>query len=116
MICKEKFVEYANALRKHNSWLNKLYDMGIVIESEALCCIADALYDVMLEGDIDYDYDDYGGVSWVAYWCSSNIGQIGFRRVRDWIFIEDAGALYDFIEKMRGLGWPEETPKEWLKW
>ena len=114
MICKEKFVEYANALRKHYSWLNKLYDMGINIENEAMTCIDDALYDVMLEGNMDYDYDDYGGISWVAYWCSSELEQTGFRRVRDWIYIEDAAALYDFVKEMAELGWPEKVDKEWL--
>ena len=109
---KEKFIEYVNALRKHNSWVNKLYDLGIVIESEALSCIADALYDVILEGDIDYDYDDYGGVSWIAYWCSSNLGQTSFRRVHDWIFIEDAGALYDFVQEMHELKWPHKIENE----
>ena len=113
MICKEKFVEYANALRKHNSWLNKLYDMGINIESEAMVTIGDALYDVMLEGNMDYDYDDYGGISWVAYWCSSDEGEKGFRRVREHIYLPDAGALYDFVEEMHSLGWPEETKEGW---
>ena len=112
MVKKEKFVEYVNALRKHNSWVNKLYDLGIVIESEALSCIADALYDVILEGDIDYDYDDYGDVSWIAYWCSSNLGQTSFRRVHDWIFIEDAGALYDFVQEMHELKWPHKIENE----
>ena len=112
MIKKEKFVEYVNALRKHNSWVNKLYDLGIVIESEALSCIADALYDVILECDIDYDYDDYGGVSWIAYWCSSNLGQTSFRRVHDWIFIEDASALYDFVQEMHELKWPHKIENE----
>lgn len=112
MVKKEKFVEYVNALRKHNSWVNKLYDLGIVIESEALSCIVDALYDVILEDDIDYDYDDYGGVSWIAYWCSSNLGQTSFRRVHDWIFIEDAGALYDFVQEMHELKWPHKIENE----
>lgn len=115
MITKEKFVKYAETLRNHFDWLNKLYDLGVNIDSEPLSIIEDVIYDVILEGDLDYDYDDYGGVSWVAYWCSSNLDQTGFRRVGDWIFIEDASALYDFVEEMRGLGWPEETPEEWLK-
>ena len=114
MIKKEKFVEYANALRKHNSWLKKLYDMGINIENEAMTCVDDALYDVMLEGNMDYDYDDYGGISWVAYWCSSELEQTGFRRVCDWIFIEDAEKLYDFVKEMAERGWPEKVDKEWL--
>ena len=113
MIKKEKFVEYANALRKHYSWLNKLYDMGINIENEAMTCIDDALYDIMLEGDMDYDYDDYGGISWVVHWCSSELEQTGFRRVRDWIYIEDAGALYDFVKEMAENGWPEKVREEW---
>lgn len=115
MIKKEKFVEYTNALRKHNSWLNKLYDMGINIENEVMTYVDDALYDVMLEGNMDYDYDDYGGISWVAYWCSSDINQKGFRRVKEHIYLPDAGALYDFVTEMAALGWPDETPKEWLK-
>lgn len=115
MIKKEKFVEYANALRKHFSWLNKLYDLGVNIDSEPLAIIEDAIYDVILEGNMDYDYDDYGGVSWVAYWCSSDMDQKGFHRVKEHIYLPDAGALYDFVTQMRELGWPEETPKEWLK-
>lgn len=92
MICKEKFVKYANALRKHFSWLNKLYDLGVNIDSEPLSIIEDAIYDVILEGNMDYDYDDYGGISWVAYWCSSDMSQKGFRRVKDHIHLPDAGA------------------------
>lgn len=114
MICKEKFVKYANALRKHFDWLNKLYDLGVNIDSEPLSIIEDAIYDVILEGNMDYDYDDYGGVSWVAYWCSSELGQTGFRRVRDWVYIEDASALYDFVKEMAEHGWPEKVDKEWL--
>ena len=113
MICKEKFVKYANALRKHFDWLNKLYDLGVNIDSEPLAIIEDAIYDVILEGNMDYDYDDYGGVSWVAYWCSSNMDQKGFRRVKEYIYLPDAGALYDFVEEMHSLGWPEETKEGW---
>lgn len=113
MIEKEKFVKYANALRKHFDWLNKLYDLGVNIDSEPLAIIEDAIYDVILEGDMDYDYDDYGGVSWVAYWCSSELGQTGFRRVRDWVYIEDASALYDFVTEMAKKGWSENVREEW---
>ena len=113
MICKEKFVEYANALRKHFSWLNKLYDLGVNIDSEPLAVIEDAIYDVILEGNMDYDYDDYGGISWVAYWCSSNMDQKGFRRVREHIYLPDAGALYDFVTEMAKNGWPEKVREGW---
>lgn len=113
MIKKEKFVKYANALRKHFNWLNKLYDLGVNIDSEPLAIIEDAIYDVILEGNMDYDYDDYGGVSWVAYWCSSELGQTSFRRVRDWVYIEDASALYDFVTEMAKNGWPEKVKEGW---
>ena len=113
MICKEKFVKYANALRKHFSWLNKLYDLGVNIDSEPLAIIEDAIYDVILEGNMDYDYDDYGGVSWVAYWCSSNEDQVSFRRVKDYIYLPDAGALYDFVTEMAESRWPEKVREEW---
>ena len=114
MICKEKFVKYANALRKHYSWLNKLYDLGVNIDSEPLASIEDAIYDVILEGNTDYDYDDYGGIGWVAYWCSSDMDQKGFRRVKDYIHLPDAGALYDFVSEMAESGWPEKVREEWI--
>lgn len=113
MICKEKFVKYTNALRKHFSWLNRLYDLGVNIDSEPLAIIEDAIYDVILEGNMDYDYDDYGGVSWVAYWCSSDMDQKGFRRVKEHIYLPDAGALYDFVVEMAENGWPEKVREEW---
>ena len=113
MIEKEKFVKYVNALRKHFSWLNKLYDLGVNINSESLAVIEDAIYDVILEGNMDYDYDDYGGVSWVAYWCSSDIDQKGFRRVKEYIYLPDAGALYDFVIEMAENGWPERVDSKW---
>ena len=71
--------------------------MGINIENEAMTCVDDALYDVMLEGNMDYDYDDYGGISWVAYWCSSDESQKGFRRVKEYIYLPDAGAPNQLI-------------------
>lgn len=114
MIKKEKFVKYANALRKHFSWLNKLYDLGVNIDSEPLTIIEDAIYDVILEGNMDYDYDDYGGVSWVAYWCSSDMDQKGFRRVKEHIYLPDAGALYDFVTEMAEKGWPEKVREGWI--
>lgn len=114
MIKKEKFVKYANALRKHFNWLNKLYDLGVNIDSEPLAIIEDAIYDVILEGNMDYDYDDYGGVSWVAYWCSSDMGQKGFRRVKEHIYLPDAGALYDFVIEMAEKGWPEKAREGWI--
>lgn len=113
MIKKERFVKYANALRKHFDWLNKLYDLGINIDSESLSIIEDAIYDVILEGNTDYDYDNYGGVSWVAYWCSSDINQKGFRRVKDYIYLPDAGALYDFVIEMAESGWPKKVREGW---
>ena len=114
MIKKEKFVKYANALRKHFDWLNKLYDLGVNIDSEPLAIIEDAIYDVILEGNMDYDYDDYGGVSWVAYWCSSDMNQKGFRRVKEHIYLPDAGALYDFVTEMAENGWPEKVREGWI--
>ena len=114
MIKKEKFVEYANALRKHYSWLNKLYDLGVNIDSEPLAIIEDAIYDVILEGNTDYDYDDYGGIGWVAYWCSSDMDQKGFRRVKEHIHLPDAGALYDFVTEMAENGWPERVGSKWI--
>lgn len=115
MITKEKFVEYANVLRNYYNWYNKLYDMGVNIEAPELEAVADTLYEIILDGDIESDYDEYAGVSWVANWCGSSFGQTGFRRMRDWVFIEDAGALYDFVSEMRRLGWPKELPEDWRK-
>ena len=55
MIAKEKFVEYANVLCNYFNWYNKLYDMGVNLESSELEALSDALYAIILDGDMDYD-------------------------------------------------------------
>lgn len=112
MIKKEKFVKYANALRKHFDWLNKLYDLGVNIDSEPLAIIEDAIYDIILEGDMDFDYDEYAGVSWVANWCCAPLDQRGFRRMHQQVVLDSADALYDFIQEMRELEWPHKVENE----
>lgn len=114
MIGKEKFVEYADVLRRWYAWVNKLDDMGIILHADEPEILANLVYDIILEGDMDFDYDEYAGISWVANWCCSELEQTGFRRVRDWIYIEDAEKLYDFIKEMAERGWPEKVDKEWL--
>lgn len=115
MIAKEKFVEYVNVLRRWYSWVNKLDNLGIAFQADEPEILADLVYDFILEDDMDCDYDEYAGVSWVANWCGAPLDQKGFRRMRDWILIEDAGALYDFIIEMKELGWPKDTPEVWRK-
>lgn len=113
MICKEKFVEYVDVLRRWYAWVNKLDDLGIAFQADEPEILADLVYDIILEGDMNYDYDDYSGISWVANWCCAPLGQKGFRRMQQWIMIEDAAALYDFVCEMRELGWPEKVGVNW---
>lgn len=112
MIAKEKFVEYVSILRKWYNWINKLDDLGIAFQANEPEDLADLAYDVILEGDMDYDYDEYAGISWIANWCCASLDQKGFRRMSQWIVLEDAGALYDFIQEMRELEWPDKVENE----
>ena len=69
MIKKEKFVEYVNVLRRWYAWVNKLEDIGITLNVDEPEILADLVYDIILENDMDLDYDEYAGISWVANWC-----------------------------------------------
>ena len=112
---KDLFCEFANALRKYWNWENDLYNVGLVVDCSAAAGIADAMLSALCDGDGDWDYDPVADWGWVGIWCGSPENQAGFRRRGHWIILEDAGALYDFVCEMKNLGWPEETPKEWLK-
>ena len=116
MLNKEEFVEGANTLREYWNWENQLYDMGIHLEDTAAAKLADKMLELLSRGPQDWDYDRQIGTSWIAIWCSAPKDEKGFRRLSQWITISDAGALYDFVNEMRKLGWPEWIENQrWLK-
>lgn len=112
MIKKEKFVEYANALRKWYTWVNKLEDIGITFQANEPEILAEIVYDIILEGDMDFDYDEYAGISWVANWCGAPLDQRRFRRMHQWVILDSADDLYDFVREMRELEWPHKVDNE----
>ena len=112
MICKEKFVEYVDVLRRWYAWVNKLEGIGIALYADEPEILADLVYDIILEGDMDFDYDEYAGISWVANWCGAPLDQRGFRRMHQWLILDSAEALYDFVHEMRELEWPHKVENE----
>ena len=109
---KEKFVEYVNVLRRWHAWKNKLKDIGIILcadESEDLFYL---LYDIIFEDDMNFDYDEYAGISWVANWCCAPLDKKSFRRMDQYIVLDSAEALYDFVQEMRELKWPHKIENE----
>lgn len=116
MIKKEKFVEYVDVLRRWYAWVNKLEDIGIILHADEPEILADLVYDIVLEGDMDFDYDEYAGISWVANWCGAPLDQRGFRRMHQWMILDSADALYDFIQEMHELEWPHKVEnRRWLE-
>ena len=79
MIKKEKFIEYADTLRRWYTWVNKLEDIGITFQANEPENLVEIVYDIILEGDMDFDYDEYAGISWVANWCCAPLDQKGSR-------------------------------------
>lgn len=112
MIKKEKFVEYVNVLRRWYAWVNKLEDIGVTLNADEPEILADLVYDIILEDDMDFDYDEYTGISWVANWCCAPLGQREFRRMNQLVVLDSAEALYDFIQEMRELEWPHKVENE----
>ena len=112
MIKKEKFVEYVNALRRWYTWVNKLEDIGITFQANEPENLVEIVYDIILEGDMDFDYDEYAGISWVANWCFAPLDQKGFRRMNQWVILDNAEVLYDFVQEMRELKWPHKIENE----
>lgn len=112
MVKKEKFVEYVDVLRRWYAWVNKLEDIGITLTADEPEILADLVYDIILEGDMDFDYDEYAGISWVANWCCAPLKQKGFRRMNQYVVLDSAEALYDFVQEMRELKWPHKIENE----
>ena len=112
MVKKEKFVEYVNVLRRWYAWVNKLEDIGIILYANEPENLADIVFDIILEGDMDFDYDEYAGGSWVANWCCAPLGQKEFRRMNQWVVLDSAEVLYDFVQEMHKLEWPNKIENE----
>ena len=112
MIKKEKFVEYVDVLRRWYVWVNKLEDIGIILHADEPEILADLVFDTIVEGDMNFDYDEYAGISWIANWCCAPLGQKEFRRRNQLVVLDRAEDLYDFVQEMRELGWPHKIENE----
>lgn len=112
---KELFVDCAAKLREYNNWENELDSVGISLSCSAASALADSMLFALLGGDWRWDDDPVADWGWVGMWTGAAEGQTCFARRGDWVYLPDAEALYDFVCEMRELGWPEKTPKEWLK-
>ena len=112
MIKKEKFVEYVNVLRRWCAWVNKLEDIGITLNADEPEILVELVFDIILEGDMDFDYDEYAGISWVANWCGAPLDQKSFRRMNQWVVLDSAEVLYDFVQEMHKLEWPNKIDNE----
>lgn len=112
---KELFVKCVESMRKYYNWECELESMGINLEGSPASDLANSMLFALLNGDWTWDDDPVPDWGWVGMWCGAPADQCCFKRKGEWIYLPDAGALYDFVTQMRELGWPEETPKEWLK-
>ena len=112
MLTKEEFVEGANTLREYWNWENQLYDMGIHLEDTAAAKLADKMLELLSRGQEDWDYDERIGTSWIATWCSAPKDEKGFRRMNQWVVLDSAEVLYDFVQEMRELKWPHKIENE----
>ena len=115
---KSEFIECANVLKTYWNWENNLSHYQIDISGTPAGKMADFLVDFIEYQDDsagDWSYDPIVGFDWVVTWCSASPNDVGFARKGQWIYLNDAGALYDFVKEMRSLDWPEEVVnRRWL--
>ena len=115
---KEMWCRIADSLRKYWNWENQLYNMGVDLTGAAPGGLADTMLLALSDGDTEWAYDTVADVNWLAVWCGEfetvSVFEREIKRKVEHIYLPDAVALCDFVCEMRELGWPEETPKEWL--
>ena len=104
---KDLFCECAEALREYWNWECEMSTLGVNLDSTAAGGLADMLMLTMCDGDADWDVDPVTGWSWIGIWCGAPEGQIVFNRNNYPIRLPSAGALYDFVNEMNVLGWPD---------
>lgn len=104
---KEMFCECAEALRAYWNWECEMSTLGINLDSTAAAGLADTMMLAMCGGDGDWSYDPSTGYDWIGIWCSAPEGQTVFKRLNQQIRLPSACALYDFVNEMNTLGWPD---------
>ena len=116
MITKAEFVECANALREYCNWENELERMGIFLDKSKAGQLADVMLNLLEQDAADWGYDFRIGMNWVVTWCSAPLDELGFARKSQWIYLPDAGTLWDFVSEMNELGWPKQVENQrWLE-
>lgn len=105
---KKEFIECVNALRRYWEWENNLSDMGIEFTETPAASLADTILNILTKNEEDWGFDPEIGMNWIVTWCSAPFDQNGFARKSQWVYLPDAGALWDFVSEMNELGWSEQ--------
>lgn len=106
---RSEFIAIAETLRNYGDWEKKLYALGIDLTGTPAMSLAESLECLMRNGDVKWSYDEKLEFDWVIEWCyvpdSPYFKQT--RHGRTW-WLDDAGALYDFLVFMNEHGWEAE--------
>lgn len=105
---KRQFCACASTLRDYALWERKLYECGIDLMFTPASLLADSFVAAMRDFNPDWAYDEKLGFDWIIEWTHTpdSPNFIQTRHDRDW-YLEDAGALYDFLVFMNEHGWED---------
>ena len=116
MITKSEFVECANSLREFCNWESELELKRIYLNESKAGQHADVMQNLLTQDDVDWGFDPQIGMCRIVIWCSAPLDQNGFARICQWVYLPDAGALWDFVSEMNELGWPKQIENQrWLE-
>lgn len=106
---KENFIKCAKYLREYATWERNLYACDIDLAPTPINNVVGALQLAMCDFNDAWSYDEKLGLDWIVEWTytpdSPNFVLI--RHGRTW-YLEDPGALYDFLVFMNEHGWEDK--------
>ena len=105
---KHMFYSAIQVLRKYYEWELNLYRYDINLTGTAADALAEEMWKILVDYNMDWDYDPIEDFGWIIEYCSNcdfdSIYNNYQRAGRTWN-LADAMTLYDFLVYMNKHNW-----------
>ena len=105
---KSLFAKGLMKMREFCLWVDRIDNEGIDLGNQYLDAASEALYMLLVDGDSDWDYDEWEGFSWILEFTGNKDFPAKYRNYerggRTWD-LSDPCALYDFLIDMNENHW-----------
>ena len=107
---KPRFCRQIRILKEYTEWELNLYRCGVDIEDTPGSVLANEMFEILSNYDVEWAYDPVEDFNWILEFCGNcdfNTMYSDYKRAEIAWDLTDTRTLYDFIVYMNECEWKE---------